>query len=110
VKKNKYLVIKLIMGAFSLALVIQSFVWTRFENIRVFDGADEFDPSHNVETYWDDDLDAEIKISWSRRDINEAFIMQAASWEALDREVDEEIYADKREVIFVTSAREACAA
>jgi hypothetical protein len=102
VQKKKSIFLKLVLALFALALVVQSFLWTRFGDTLVYDGADEFDSSHNVDVYWDDELDREVKISWSRRDIPEAFIMRAASWEALDR--------DDREEIFVTSAREACAA
>jgi hypothetical protein len=105
-EKNK-LILKVVLAAVALVLVVQGFVWTRFESIRVYDSESDFNPNHEIETYWDDDLEREVQFSWSRRDISESFMMRAASWEAIDREWSDR---DQREVIFINSSREPCAA
>lgn len=99
--------LRIALIAIALVMLLQGFFWKRFHDMQVFDSDDEFNPAHNVETYWDDDLDREVEISWSRRDVSESFIMRAASWEALDTEWDDQ---DQREIIFVNSSREPCAA
>jgi len=102
VKSTKRRLIQALLVLGSLALVLQAFLWPRFEGIKVFDSEKEFDPEHEIVSYWDDDLDCEVQMSWSRRDVIEAFLIQAAAWEALETD-------DKRGDIFVNSAREACA-
>ncbi len=99
-KRKKLFIIRLLLTLLFLGLALQAFVWPRFKGVKVYDTEDDFTPRHNVETYWDDDLDREVNISWSRRDLCEFSLIQAASWEALER--------DKRGEIFITSAREAC--
>ena len=106
-QEKKFFFLKLIVAALAVILVVQGFVWTRYKETKVYDGEDEFNPSHEVEPFWDDELDKEILYSWSRRDISESFMMRAASWEAIDKEWDD---GDQRDVIFVNSSREPCAA
>jgi len=101
-KGKTLFIFKAALTLFALGLVTQAYLWPRFRDVKVYDSAADFNANHHVETYWDDDLDREVPISWYRGDLSESFMMQAASWEALDR--------DEREEIFVNSSREACAA
>ncbi len=81
-------------------MVVQGFIWPRFKEIEVNDAEGEVNRDHNVESYWDDDLDREVEFSWYNDNLTESFLMRAASWEALD--------VDQRGVITVTASREPC--
>jgi hypothetical protein len=107
VKTKAILATRLIIGLAALALVVQAYALPRFTGIKVIDSKEEFDPTHIVKKYWDDDLEKYVEFSYSFRDIPESFLMQAAAWEALDEEWDKK---DKRKVIFVNASRSACAA
>ncbi len=107
VKAKALLAARLILALVALALVVQAYALPRFAGIKVIDSPDEFDRTHKVKKYWDDDLEKWVEFSYSFRDVPESFLIQAAAWEALDEEWDKK---DKREVIFVNASRSACAA
>lgn len=99
-KRTLNLLIRFSLTAAVLIMVAQGVIWPRFKDIVVNDPEGEVNPEHNVESYWDDDLEKEVRFSWYVDDLDESFLMQAASWEALD--------IDQRRVITITASREPC--
>jgi len=99
-KRRGIFLLKIVVTVVTLVMVVQGFIWPRFKDIEVNDAEGDVNPDHNVESYWDDDLDREVKFSWYVDDLTESFLLQAASWEALD--------IDQRDVITITSSREPC--
>lgn len=99
-KRQSILLIKIVLTAAVLVMVGQGFIWSRFKEITVNDPENEVNRRHSVESYWDDDLDREVEFSWYVDDLSESFLVQAASWEALE--------IDQRGVITITASREPC--
>ncbi len=88
----------MVLTVLSLVLVFFGLFWPRFEGARVYDVV--FDSGHEVESYFNDETNRDVMSSWLRRDLNELFLMQAASWEALE--------VDREGAITITTSRESC--